>query len=133
MPKIGDIVEVEIVGIQDYGAFVHLISPVYSDKANEKKSQKGLIHISEIHSGFVKSIHDIVKMGEHHTAQIIDIDEFNGKISLSLRSLEDVPQVHHFYRKKHFTDSRHQIGFKSLRKELEHWVKEGEEYLAKNE
>ena len=94
-PKIGDIVEVEIIGMQDYGAFVKFYLDNSSNK--EKIEQKGLIHISEIQSGYVKSIHDIAKIGQKVMAQIIDIDEYNGKISLSIRSLEKNPQVHHIY------------------------------------
>jgi general stress protein 13 len=62
-------------------------------------------------------------------AQIIDIDEYNGKISLSIRSLEKNPQVHHIYRKKHFTDSRDKIGFKTLANYLPGWIEENEAYL----
>ncbi|QDK71501.1 S1 RNA-binding domain-containing protein [Lactococcus protaetiae] len=139
-PKIGDIVEVEVVGMQDYGAFVKFFTDrnsVSADSASsisvsEKIEQKGLIHISEIQSGYVKTIHDIVKIGQKLKAQIIDIDEFNGKISLSIRSLEKSPQIHHFYRKKHFTDPRDKIGFKSLEKELPKWVEENEAYLKEH-
>ena len=139
-PKIGDVVEVEIIGMQDYGAFVRFFIPVVTDSSvsellatdnaeNGLVEQKGLIHISEIQSGYVKSIHDVVKIGQKVKAQIIDIDEFNGKISLSIRSLEQNPQVHHIYRKKHFTDPRNKIGFKTLAKSLSHWVEENENYL----
>jgi general stress protein 13 len=126
-PKIGDIVEVEIIGMQDYGAFVKFYLDNSSNK--EKIEQKGLIHISEIQSGYVKSIHDIAKIGQKVMAQIIDIDEYNGKISLSIRSLEKNPQVHHIYRKKHFTDSRDKIGFKTLANYLPGWIEENEAYL----
>ena len=88
----------------------------------EKKSPK-------IQSGYVKSIHDIAKIGQKIMAQIIDIDEYNGKISLSIRSLEKNPQVHHIYRKKHFTDSRDKIGFKTLAHSLPSWIEENEAYL----
>ncbi|WP_190289026.1 S1 RNA-binding domain-containing protein [Lactococcus kimchii] len=138
-PKIGDIVEVEIIGMQDYGAFVKFHLPPVTPSAEHlsgadvaedgKIEQKGLIHISEIQSGYVKSIHDIVKTGQKVNAQIIDIDEYNGKISLSIRSLEKNPQVHHIYRKKHFTDPRDKIGFKSLANLLGQWVEENEAYL----
>ena len=136
-PKIGDIVEVEVIGMQDYGAFVKFFLPEVADELVSKTpkqsvgniEQKGLIHISEIQSGYVKSIHDVVKIGQKINAQIIDIDEYNGKISLSIRSLETTPQVHHIYRKKHFTDSRDKIGFKTLEQSLSHWVEENEAYL----
>ena len=47
--KINDIIEVTVTGIQKYGAFV-LINDKYD----------GLIHISEISSGYVKNINDIL-------------------------------------------------------------------------
>ncbi len=157
--KIGDIVEVEVIGMQDYGAFVKLIIPETADNSvkksktgekvfdssvknlkNEKSSlseeneeQKGLIHISEIQSGFIKSIHELVTIGQRMKAQIIDLDEYNGKVSLSIRSLEENPQIHHYYRKKHFTDTRDKIGFASLAKELPDWIVEGETYLAQHQ
>ena len=48
--KVNDIVEVTVTGIQKYGAFV-LINNKYD----------GLIHISEISSGYVKNINDYIK------------------------------------------------------------------------
>jgi general stress protein 13 len=120
--KIGDKVTAEIIGLQDYGAFVK-----FSDREN--KEHKGLIHISEVQSGFVKNIREVIKVGQQVESQIIDIDEYNGKVSLSIRSLEENPQNHYFYRKKRFTDSRDKIGFKSLADKRELWIKEGEDYL----
>ena len=75
--KIGDILEGQITGIQPYGAFVSL----------DDKTQ-GLIHISEVQSGYTKNIHDILSVGETVKVQIIDIDEYSQKISLSKRTLE---------------------------------------------
>ena len=48
--KVNDIVEVTVTGIQKYGAFV-LINNKYD----------GLIHISEISSGYVKNINDYIR------------------------------------------------------------------------
>ncbi len=42
--------------------------------------------------------------------------------------LKKSPQVHHFYHKKHFTDSRNKIGFISLQNELGKWVEENERF-----
>ena len=148
--KIGDIVTVEIIGMQDYGAFVKLLETendaVTADRNSvtthshenqentdavsaDNTDNKGLIHISEIQSGYVKNIRDVVKVGQVLSAQIIDIDEFNGKISLSMRSLEQNPQTHRTYHKKHFTDARNKIGFASLAKNLDNWVLENQAYL----
>jgi len=123
MVKIGDIVEAEIIGLQDYGCFVKFF-------VDGSKEYKGLIHISEIQSGFIKNLHELIKLGQKVKAQIIDIDEYSDKISLSMRSLETSPKLHHYYRKKYFTDNRLDIGFESLAKELDGWVVENEAYLS---
>ncbi|GBG96614.1 CvfD/Ygs/GSP13 family RNA-binding post-transcriptional regulator [Lactococcus termiticola] len=126
--KIGDVVEAEIIGLQDYGCFVK-----FHITAEKILEYKGLIHISEIQSGFIKNIHEVVKLNQKIKAQIIDIDEYSGKISLSMRSLEEAPKVHHYYRKKYFTDNRLNIGFSSLDKHLKDWVRENEAYLSQQQ
>ena len=75
--KIGDIVDGYVTGIQPYGAFVSL-----------DEETQGLIHVSEIQSGYTKNIQDVLKIGEKVQVQIIDIDEYSQKISLSRRTLE---------------------------------------------
>ena len=64
--KIGDIIKAEITGLQKYGAFVKF------------GKHRGLIHISEIKSGYVADIHDVIEVGQACQAQVIDVDEFNG-------------------------------------------------------
>lgn len=75
--KIGQIIKGKLTGIQPYGAFVSL-----------DEETQGLIHVSEVQSGYTKSIHNLLKVGQPVTVQIIDIDEYSKKISLSLRTLE---------------------------------------------
>lgn len=75
--KIGQIIEGKVTGIQPYGAFVSL-----------DNETQGLIHVSEVQSGYTKNIHSLLKVGQPVTVQIIDIDEYSKKISLSLRTLE---------------------------------------------
>lgn len=75
--RIGEIIKGKITGIQPYGAFVSL-----------DEETQGLIHVSEVQSGYTKSIHTLLKVGQPVTVQIIDIDEYSNKISLSLRTLE---------------------------------------------
>ena len=81
--QIGQVLEGTITGIQPYGAFVAL-----------DEHTQGLIHVSEIQSGYTKNINDVVKIGQKVTVQIIDIDEYSHKISLSKRSLETVYEKH---------------------------------------
>ncbi|MBQ8510629.1 MAG: S1 RNA-binding domain-containing protein [Clostridia bacterium] len=63
----------KVTKITAFGAFVAL---------DEGKS--GMIHISEISSGFVKDIHDFLTEGQEVRLKVIKIDE-NGRISLSLK------------------------------------------------
>lgn len=74
---IGDVVEGEVTGLQPYGVFVQL-----------DEDHQGLIHISEINHGYVSNVEDKFTIGQKLTVKIIDIDEFTGKMSLSIRALK---------------------------------------------
>lgn len=116
--KIGDILEGQVTGIQPYGAFVSL----------DDKTQ-GLIHISEVQSGYTKNIHDILSVGEKVKVQIIDIDEYSQKISLSKRTLEKNYVLNRNYKKRYFTNKNKKIGFTSIKKVLPDWIDEAVAYL----
>ncbi|MCX6719754.1 MAG: S1 RNA-binding domain-containing protein [Candidatus Staskawiczbacteria bacterium] len=73
----GDIIEGEITGIADFGAFI---------KFGEIE---GLIHISELDWQLVENPTEVVKVGEVVKAQIIDIN--NNQVFLSLKSLKKNP------------------------------------------
>ena len=75
--KINDIIEVVVTGIQKYGAFV-LINDTYD----------GLIHISEISSGYVKNINDYIKIKDKIYAQVVDIDRDSNKFKLSIKNID---------------------------------------------
>lgn len=110
--KIGMILTGKITGIQPYGAFVSL-----------KGCDQGLIHVSEIQAGYTKNIHQLLVVGKKVKVQIIDIDEYSKKISLSLRTLDNrVHQVDN-RRKKYFTNKNQKIGFETLKKELPTWIR----------
>ena len=115
--KIGDILAVEVTGLQKYGAFV---------KFGE---HRGLIHISEIKSSYVSDIHALVEVGQVCDAQVIDIDEYNGKVSLSFRTLEAHPKTHHMQRRFHFNNPTNKIGFRPFKEQLGEWTKEQLTYL----
>ena len=63
-----------MTGIQDYGAFVALDAET-----------QGLVHISEITNGYVKDIHDFLKVGDT-VSKVLSIDEEHRKMSLSLKA-----------------------------------------------
>lgn len=76
--KTGDIVEGEITGVVDFGAFMKLTNEL-----------EGLIHISEIDWSLVENPRDVLTPGDKIKAKIIDIQ--GDKISLSLKALKDDP------------------------------------------
>lgn len=77
--KIDDVVEGEITGVVDFGAFIKF-DPIL----------EGLIHISELDWSLVEKPSDVIKIGDKVKAKIVDIAE-DGKVSLSLKALKDNP------------------------------------------
>lgn len=72
---VGDMVEGEITGLADFGAFIRF----------GEGNLEGLIHISELDWGLVKHPSDIVKVGQKVKARIVDIGR-DGRVSLSLKA-----------------------------------------------
>lgn len=120
MYKIGMILTGRITGIQPYGVFVSL-----------KNKEQGLIHVSEIQAGYTKNIHKLLNVNDKVAVQIIDIDEYSQKISLSLRTLDDKMHQVDTRRRKYFTNKNKRIGFESLEKELPVWMENEIEELKR--
>ena len=74
--KIGDIVDGKITGIQNYGIFVNI-----------NNEYNGLIHISQVSNSFVKNINDYVKVNDVIKVKIINIDDKNKRLKLSIKDL----------------------------------------------
>ncbi|RXI79739.1 CvfD/Ygs/GSP13 family RNA-binding post-transcriptional regulator [Levilactobacillus suantsaii] len=118
---IGQRVSGRVTGIQPYGAFVSLGG-----------HRQGLIHISECHCGYVQDIHDYLKVNEEVDVVILGIDEFTGKISLSLRCLErlDLTSQPNGHQRHHYWTNYHvNIGFKPIADRLEGWKAEATQQL----
>lgn len=120
--KIGQIIEGKVTGIQPYGAFVSL-----------DNETQGLIHVSEVQSGYTKNIHSLLKVGQPVTVQIIDIDEYSKKISLSLRTLEKTNLAVPYRRKRYFTNKNRKIGFATIAEQLPIWIEEALSELERKE
>jgi len=84
--KVGDIVDGEITGVVDFGAFIK-----FSNSDEEENSLEGLIHISELDWQLIEDPTKVIKVGEKVKAKIIDIS--NGKVSLSIKALKEDPWV----------------------------------------
>ena len=72
----GKIVTGQVTGIEKYGIFVSL-DEFYS----------GLIHISEISDSFVRNVNDYVKIGETIRAIVVDTDDDNYHVKLSIKNM----------------------------------------------
>ena len=82
--QVGDVVEGEITGVVDFGAFIKF--PV--DKTSEEPIE-GLIHISEIDWQIIEDPAQILKVGDKVKAKIVDLSQ--GRASLSLKALKEDP------------------------------------------
>lgn len=105
-----------VTGIQPYGAFIAL----------DEKTQ-GLVHISEITYGFVKDIHEHLSVGQEVTVKVLEIDDVDHKISLSIRALEEPPTpIKKLSRSRKSlqerVDEQDEKGFNSLKDKLEDWI-----------
>ena len=85
--NLGDVVEGEISGLVDFGAFVTF------------NGIEGLIHISEIGWQLVEKPSDVLKIGDKMEAKVISVE--GDKISLSLKALKPNPwnEVENKYKK----------------------------------
>lgn len=77
--EVGAIVEGEVTGITNFGAFVQL-----------PEGKVGLIHISEVSNVYVKDVHDFLKEKDKVTVKVLSVDP-KGKIGLSIKQLEEAP------------------------------------------
>ncbi len=99
--KPGVIVEGEITGIVDFGAFIRFSPPKDLTGLDKKAGAQemptipileGLIHISELDWRMIDDPGKVVKIGEKVKAKIIEIAD--SRISLSLRALKKNPWDH---------------------------------------
>lgn len=105
MYKNGDILKVKVTGIEDYGIFVAI---------NDDFS--GLIHISEISDKFVRNISDYVSIDEEIFALVLECNEQEKRIKLSIKNLD--------YKLDGSVNPDKEDGFLSLKEQLPIWVEE---------
>ncbi|MBI4086321.1 MAG: polyribonucleotide nucleotidyltransferase [Candidatus Liptonbacteria bacterium] len=73
--KVGEIIEGKVIKNLDFGAIVDLGG-----------GKDGMIHVSELKNGFVKTVEEVVKVGDFVRAKVIRVDA-DGHIGLSLKQM----------------------------------------------
>ncbi len=79
-PTPGELVVGKVDAIEDFGVFVDL---------EEYEDKRGLVHISEVASGWIKNIRDHVREGQTVVAKVLDVDESSQQIDLSIKDVND--------------------------------------------
>ena len=109
--KVGMTVYGKITGIKPYGAFVKFDDGV-----------TGLIHISEISNGFVKSIDNFMNIDDYVMVKVIDIDRIHKQLRLSFKALSQ--NTRRYTKRAKFLGMPESIkGFGTIRDKMPNWVK----------
>lgn len=74
-PEVGDLVIATIETVTDYGAYAKL----------DEYEKRGLLHVSEISSSWIRNIRDFVREGQKVVLKVLRVDHEKGHIDLSLR------------------------------------------------
>ncbi len=75
-PEVGVIYTGKVVKVVDFGAFVNFLG-----------SRDGLVHISELAPHRVKTVDDVVKVGDSVKVKVIGMDD-RGKVKLSMKAVD---------------------------------------------
>jgi translation initiation factor 2 subunit 1 len=74
-PEVGDLVIATVENVMDYGAYVTL----------DEYDKRGLLHISEISSSWIRNIRNFVREGQKVVLKVLRVDAEKGHVDLSLR------------------------------------------------
>jgi len=74
-PENGDLIIATIESVTDYGAYAKL----------DEFNKRGLLHVSEISSSWIRNIRDFVREGQKVVLKVLRVDSEKGHIDLSLR------------------------------------------------
>ena len=74
-PETGDLVMATVETVTDFGAYVKL----------DEYNKKGLLHVSEISSSWIRNIRDFVREGQKLVLKVLRVNPEKGHVDLSLR------------------------------------------------
>jgi len=72
--QVGHTYDGKVISVKDFGAFIEI-----------QEGQDGLCHISELDDAYVRSVSDVVKVGDEVRVKVIAIDE-QGRVKLSRKA-----------------------------------------------
>ena len=105
--KKGSYVICTVTGIESYGIFVEL-----------EDGYSGLIHISEISNSYIKSIDTYTNVGDKIRAKVLDVDDDNKHLRLSIKNVNYKSLV-----SKRVKIEETESGFSPLKDNLDTWIK----------
>jgi translation initiation factor 2 subunit 1 len=79
-PEPGELVVGRVDEIEDFGVFVELL---------EYEDRRGMVHVSDVASGWIKNIRDHVSPDERAVCKVLGVDEDAQQIDLSIKDVND--------------------------------------------
>ena len=79
-PTPGELVVGRVDDIEDFGVFVDL---------EEYEDKRGLVHVSEVASGWIKNVRDHVNEDQMVVCKVLEVDEDAQQIDLSIKDVND--------------------------------------------
>ena len=79
-PTPGELVVGRVDEIEDFGVFVDL---------EEYEDKRGLVHVSEVASGWIKNVRDHVNTDQMVVCKVLEVDEDAQQVDLSIKDVND--------------------------------------------
>ena len=79
-PTPGELVVGRVDEIEDFGVFVDL---------EEYENKRGLVHVSEVASGWIKNVRDHVNTDQMVVCKVLEVDESAQQVDLSIKDVND--------------------------------------------
>lgn len=104
--EVDNIVTGTVTGIEKYGIFINL-----------ENLYTGLVHISEISSGFVRNINDFVKIGEVIKVKVLEVNDEECHLKLSIKDID-----YKLQKRNRVKIVETETGFFPLKNQLKAWT-----------
>ena len=79
---VGNVIEGKVARMTDFGAFIEIEAGI-----------DALLHVSQISKAHVEKPADALKIGQVITAKVVDFNEEQKKISLSIKALDETAEA----------------------------------------